>query len=164
MRPEFRKDSFASFFAMATSNFHPYEWQLQVALDGFPDVLPIPTGLGKTEVALAWAWRLLVDEKPEPLHLVVCLPMRSLVTQTAQRLKACFDVLKTAKPEAYADDTLRREGEILVNATTFRFDGSDLMPGKIGAGAFWTGMIDLAGGKAPDAVAGDIQKAWDGLK
>ena len=72
--------------------------------------------------------------------------------------------LKTAKPEAYADDTLRREGEILVNATTFRFDGSDLMPGKIGAGAFWTGMIDLAGGKAPDAVAGDIQKAWDGLK
>ena len=72
--------------------------------------------------------------------------------------------LKTAKAEAYADDILRREGEILINATTFRFDGSDLMPGKIGAGAFWTGMIDLVGGKAPDAVASDIQQAWDGLK
>jgi alpha-glucoside transport system substrate-binding protein len=72
--------------------------------------------------------------------------------------------LKTAKPEAYGNDALRKQGEILVNASTFRFDGSDLMPGKIGAGAFWTGMIDLVGGKAPDAVAGDIQKSWDALK
>jgi len=71
---------------------------------------------------------------------------------------------KGAKPEAYADEILKREGEILVNATTFRFDGSDLMPGKIGAGAFWTGMIDLVGGKPAPDVAADIQKAWDGLK
>jgi len=72
--------------------------------------------------------------------------------------------LKTAKPEAYANDALRKQGEILVNASTFRFDGSDLMPGKIGAGAFWTGMIDLVGGKAPADVAGDVQKSWDALK
>jgi alpha-glucoside transport system substrate-binding protein len=71
---------------------------------------------------------------------------------------------KAAKPEAYANDSLRKQGEILVNASTFRFDGSDLMPGKIGAGAFWTGMIDLAGGKPPADVAADIQKAWDGIK
>lgn len=47
---------------------------------------------------------------------------------------------------------------------SFGFDGSDLMPGKIGAGAFWTGMIDFVGGKSADQVASDIQKAWDGLK
>ena len=77
-----REESFTDFFKTATGGFTPYGWQLQVAVDGLPDVLPIPTGLGKTEVALAWAWRLLVDKRPEPLHLVVCLPMRSLVTQT----------------------------------------------------------------------------------
>ena len=71
---------------------------------------------------------------------------------------------KAAKPEAYANDTMRREGEILTTASSFRFDASDLMPGKIGAGAFWTGMVDYVGGKPADAVAGDIQKAWDGLK
>jgi alpha-glucoside transport system substrate-binding protein len=71
---------------------------------------------------------------------------------------------KSAKPETYANDALRKQGEILTNATTFRFDGSDLMPGKIGAGAFWTGMVDYSGGKAAADVAGDIQKAWDGLK
>ena len=56
------------------------------------------------------------------------------------------------------------EGEILTTATTFRFDGSDLMPGKIGAGAFWTGMIDYVGGKPAADVAADIQKAWDAIK
>lgn len=48
---------------------------------------------------MAWAWRLLVDKQPEPLHLVVCLPMRSLVTQTVQRLQTYFDALKAKKPE-----------------------------------------------------------------
>ena len=71
---------------------------------------------------------------------------------------------KGVKPEAYANDTLRKEGEVLSTATTFRFDGSDLMPGKIGAGAFWTGMIDFVGGKDAKTSATEIQKAWDGLK
>ncbi|MER2535792.1 MAG: ABC transporter substrate-binding protein [Rhizobiaceae bacterium] len=72
--------------------------------------------------------------------------------------------LKTANQDAYANDALKKQGAILVDASTFRFDGSDLMPGKIGAGAFWTGMIDLVGGKSPEAVATDIQKAWEGIR
>jgi CRISPR-associated endonuclease/helicase Cas3 len=76
----------------------PYDWQLQVAITGLPDVLAVPTGLGKTEVALAWAWRLLIDKQNEPLHLVVCLPMRSLVTQTVQRLRSHLDALNARKP------------------------------------------------------------------
>lgn len=96
---DLRSDSFEKFFGEATNGFAPYDWQLLVAVDGLPDVLPVPTGLGKTEVALAWAWRLLVDKKPEPLHLVVCLPMRSLVTQTVQRLRTYFEALKAKRPE-----------------------------------------------------------------
>ena len=56
--------------------------------------------------------------------------------------------LKGVNTDAYANDALKKQGEILANATTFRFDGSDLMPGKIGAGAFWTGMVDYVGGKS----------------
>lgn len=72
--------------------------------------------------------------------------------------------LKSANPDAYANDALKKQGQILLNATTFRFDGSDLMPGKIGAGAFWTGMVDYAGGKPAADVAAGIQAEWDGLK
>ena len=72
--------------------------------------------------------------------------------------------LKSANPEAYANAALRKQGDILLNATTFRFDGSDLMPGKIGAGAFWTGMVDFAGGKPAADVAAGIQGEWDAIK
>ena len=71
---------------------------------------------------------------------------------------------KGVNKDAYANESLKKQGDILVNASTFGFDGSDLMPGKIGAGAFWTGMVDLAGGKPPADVAAEIQKAWDAIK
>ncbi len=64
----------------------------------------------------------------------------------------------------YANDTLRKLGGILANATTFRFDGSDLMPGAIGAGSFWTGMVDYTSGKSAQEVADEIQASWDAIK
>jgi len=66
--------------------------------------------------------------------------------------------------DAYKDDTLRGLGEILLGATTFRFDGSDLMPAGVGAGSFWTGMVDFTGGKDAATVAAEIQASWDALK
>ena len=68
-----------------------------------------------------------------------------------------------ANVEAYDDPTVRRMGEILLDATVFRFDGSDLMPGAIGAGAFWTGMIDFVGGASAQEVADRIQDTWASL-
>lgn len=72
--------------------------------------------------------------------------------------------LKSANPAAYANDALRAQGKILTDATTFRFDGSDLMPAAIGAGSFWRGMVDYVGGKDAETVATDIQKSWDAIK
>lgn len=66
--------------------------------------------------------------------------------------------------DAYANEILRGQGEILLNATTFRFDGSDLMPGAIGAGAFWTGMVDFVGGASAQEVADAIQASWDAIQ
>lgn len=86
--------TFESFFKDLTG-FDPYKWQSRVALVGLPDILPVPTGLGKTEgVVLAWAWRRLMVRTDEPMHLVFCLPMRSLVTQTVNRIQKYFDVLR----------------------------------------------------------------------
>jgi alpha-glucoside transport system substrate-binding protein len=71
---------------------------------------------------------------------------------------------KGVNPETYLNDALRGQADILVNATTFRFDGSDLMPGGVGAGSFWTGMVDFTGGKDAATVATEIQDSWDALK
>lgn len=71
---------------------------------------------------------------------------------------------KGVNTKLYADDTLRGMGKILLDATTFRFDGSDLMPGGVGAGSFWTGMVDYTGGKSAPEVTKAIQNSWDALK
>ncbi len=71
---------------------------------------------------------------------------------------------KDVDPEVFGDPTMRKMNEILLNATTFRFDASDMMPGAVGAGAFWTGMVDYAGGKDATAVAEDIQSAWESIQ
>lgn len=44
--------------------------------------------------------------------------------------------------------------------TTFRFDASDLMPGVVGAGSFWTGMVDWINGKSVDEVLKTIDGSW----
>ncbi len=71
---------------------------------------------------------------------------------------------KGVNTEVFTDPTVRKMNDILLQATTFRFDGSDLMPGAIGAGAFWTGMVDFVGGKSAEEVAKSIQTSWDGIK
>jgi alpha-glucoside transport system substrate-binding protein len=64
----------------------------------------------------------------------------------------------------YASDAERAQGQILADATTFRFDASDLMPGEIGAGAFWTGMVDYVTGADATDVATAIQERWDSIQ
>lgn len=65
--------------------------------------------------------------------------------------------------DAYANDLLRSQGDVLLGATTFRFDASDLMPGAIGAGSFWSGMVDFINGTPAEEVAAAIQESWDNI-
>ena len=63
----------------------------------------------------------------------------------------------------FSDPTLRKMNDILLSATTFRFDASDLMPGAVGAGSFWTGMVDYSGGTSAQDAADAIQASWDAI-
>ncbi len=75
-----------------------------------------------------------------------------------------FTPSKLVNTDVYPNDTLKGENKIIQDATTFRFDASDLMPGKIGAGSFWKGMVNYVGGESAKDVADQIQKDWDALK
>jgi alpha-glucoside transport system substrate-binding protein len=60
-----------------------------------------------------------------------------------------------------ADPVNKVAVEILQNATTFRFDASDLMPGEVGAGSFWREMTAwIAEDKDDQAVLDAIQSTW----
>ena len=68
---------------------------------------------------------------------------------------------QTARPDMYGAALERRIAELVADATSFRFDGSDLMPGEVGAGSFWKGMTDYVSGAADlDTVLLEIDESW----
>ena len=60
----------------------------------------------------------------------------------------------------YPDEIVRSQAEILLNADTFRFDGSDLMPGEVGTGSFWSEMINWVTGQDLDTTLQNIDATW----
>jgi alpha-glucoside transport system substrate-binding protein len=52
--------------------------------------------------------------------------------------------------------------EILANADALRFDASDTMPAEVGAGTFWSGMVDwiAANGEDTEGVLAEIEASW----
>ena len=75
---------------------HPDAWQVALATAPWPRVLIAPTGSGKTAaVTIGWAAHRLRSPEQTPRRLVWCLPMRTLVDQTADAVKKWFDRLTT---------------------------------------------------------------------
>ncbi|MBI3957359.1 MAG: carbohydrate ABC transporter substrate-binding protein [Chloroflexi bacterium] len=68
---------------------------------------------------------------------------------------------KDVQLDWYGSDLERDIAGLVANATSVRFDGSDLMPGEVGAGSFWRGMTDYFSGAADlDTVAAEIDASW----
>ena len=96
--------TFEDFFQRATG--HPcyaYQEGLAEAIS-WPDALIAPTGLGKTAaVVLAWLWRRLGMPNQTPRRLIYCLPMRTLVEQTAECIHSWLDALGRRAPIEHTD-------------------------------------------------------------
>lgn len=66
---------------------------------------------------------------------------------------------------AYGSDIERKLAEILANADRTGFDGSDLMPGAVGAGTFWQGMTNWVSGNADlDQALETAQQGWNNVQ
>lgn len=101
MDPDKRyKEFFSQAMGWGSSDpqLEPYPYQIRLATaQTFPELLNVPTGLGKTAaVVLAWLWRRRFEERfktETPRRLVYCLPMRVLVEQTASNVRSWFEKL-----------------------------------------------------------------------
>ena len=68
---------------------------------------------------------------------------------------------KDAQLDWYGNDIDRGVAEILAGATSVRFDGSDLMPGEVGAGSFWKEMTSwISGSEDLDTALTNIDASW----
>ncbi len=118
--------------------------------------------LGKPVLGAGTVWAITKESKGA--HDLIKFLQNPEAHEIWMALKGFLTPHKGVDKSKFGDPTLRKMNDILLGATTFRFDGSDLMPGAVGAGSFWTGMVDYAGGKSAKAVADEIQKSWDALK
>jgi alpha-glucoside transport system substrate-binding protein len=68
---------------------------------------------------------------------------------------------KDAQLDWYGNEIDRGVAKILANATSVRFDGSDLMPGEVGAGSFWKEMTAwVSGSEDLDTALKNIDASW----
>ena len=118
--------------------------------------------LGTPVLGAGTTW--VITNENQAAHDLIAFLQTPEAHETWMALKGFLTPFKGVNPDAFGDPTLKKMNEILLNATTFRFDGSDLMPGGVGAGSFWTGMVDYTGGKSAQDVADAIQASWDSLK
>jgi alpha-glucoside transport system substrate-binding protein len=66
-----------------------------------------------------------------------------------------FDVSK------YGNEITKSIAQIAYTATGIRFDGSDSMPAKVGAGSFWKGMVAYTSGQQDEATTlKQIDDSW----
>jgi alpha-glucoside transport system substrate-binding protein len=90
--------------------------------------------------------------------------MAYLVTSEAQDVWVARGGALSANKQAtsYPDEISRRSAELLVNAQTFAFDASDLMPQEMNA-AFWTGIVDYVNDPSQlDSILAELDDVQSG--
>lgn len=68
---------------------------------------------------------------------------------------------RNADVNLYGSDLERTFGETLAAGDPVRFDASDLMPGAVGSGSFWTAVVDITTGEATvEEAFADVEESW----
>lgn len=125
-------NNYDDFFKKAT-NFEPYDFQKKFACSiELPDIINIPTGLGKTEcIIIGWLWRKSSEDRSQyntntPRRLIYSLPMRTLVEQVYDKvngwiqkldLKNEFILVKIIGGEADEDWDVYPEKNVIIIGT-----------------------------------------------
>jgi len=153
-------------YMMRNGNFSTgfFPENVQADLDGTVDVFVLPPSeggydgqpiLGGGDLA-----GLLNGEDDEAKEVMAFLTADTFGAEWAQAggwlsPHATFDATN------YPDETTKTIAELVANADVFRFDASDLMPAEVGAGTFWTGMVEwTTGDKTTDEVLTEIEESW----
>jgi alpha-glucoside transport system substrate-binding protein len=142
------------------TSFFPQDKNLQPGVDYDFFYLPgIDPAYGKPALVGGDVWAMFND-RPETRAVMQWF-------SRAEHLKSWLASGGTIAPqrdaelEWYGNDIDKGVAEILAGATSVRFDGSDLMPGEVGAGSFWKEMTAwISGSEDLDSALAKIDASW----
>ena len=99
------------------------------------------------------------NDKPETFDTIRF--MSSLEFQnTSAKDAAKFSPRKDYDTSLFSDPLNKFFADAGKNADVFRFDGSDLMPGAVGAGSFWKEATSWITGESTTDMLNNIEKSW----
>ncbi len=113
--------------------------------------------LGAGEVTAAFA------DRPEVKAFQTYLSSTEWATERAKTCGTggCVTANINVDPNLLKSPIDKLSAETLTDkSATFRFDGSDLMPGAVGAGTFWKGMTNWITGQDDKATLDYIENSW----
>jgi alpha-glucoside transport system substrate-binding protein len=102
------------------------------------------------------------DERPEVQAFQAFLTSPEWVNAHLEIADGWVSANNAQDTSLYSSPIDRLSAELLADSErVFRFDGSDLMPGAVGAGSFWTEMTNWIANDKPDAeVLEAIESSW----
>ncbi|MFN8459258.1 MAG: ABC transporter substrate-binding protein [Anaerolineae bacterium] len=140
------------------TSFFPADAKAGVDYDFFY-LPPIDEAYGKPVLVAGDIWGMFND-RPEVRAVMEAFTR-------AEHLKSWIEAGGAISPHQdsdlswYTNEVDRGVAEIILNADSVRFDGSDLMPSEVGAGSFWKGMTDYVSGSVElDTALKEIDAAW----
>jgi len=96
------------------------------------------------------------SQRPEVIEFAKFLISKEAQEIWAKELGELSSNRKT-DPRLFTNPVTRKAWQILANATISRYDASDMMPGAIGTGSFWSGVLDFVSGIPLDRVLHTIE-------
>jgi alpha-glucoside transport system substrate-binding protein len=151
----------ANFYAAQFKDAKP---DVTFGADGDVNVFYLPTisdEFGKVTLA-AGVYAVAMNDKPETLAAMKYLASPDYANARIEADKGGYlSPNKAHDTSLYSSELDRTLANILVTADPVRFDASDLMPGAVGAGAFWKdGTNYVNGTETVDQFLKNVQAAW----
>jgi hypothetical protein len=100
------------------------------------------------------------SDRPEVQAFQAFLASKEWANEKAKVSKGWVTANKNADPSLFSGIDALSVKILQDPATQFRFDASDLMPAKVGAGTFWKGMTDWVLGKDTKSTLDFIEASW----
>ncbi len=132
----------------------------KIGADGDVNVFYLPSKSASPKYMLG-AGDLYAAGNAKPETMDVLLYTGSADYQLAEILKrGDLSPLKNIDTTKITDPFVKQLSDLQKSADVFRFDGSDLMPGAVGAGTFWTEVTAWVIGGSTDTFLNNVEKSW----
>lgn len=146
--------------SFATASF-PEDVQADMGnLAGYFTVPPVDPEYGAPLVVVGELVSMFKDS-PEARAFVEWYGSPDMAVPRAESGETLVYTNRNVPDSVYPDQFWKDMAQLVLEADVFRYDGSDLMPGAVGTGSFWKGVVDyIQDPDALDSILATIDESW----